>query len=69
VITALVLICSLAIAPDIHDCTEANATDVIRAPIDSALSCNMRPQAYLAGTEIGRALRPGERARVICPRV
>jgi hypothetical protein len=70
VLTALVLICSVAAAPDLRDCTRDNATAVFRVPAEfgSAATCFLHGQAYLAGTSIGRELEPDERVKVICVR-
>jgi hypothetical protein len=70
VLTALVLICSAAAAPDLHDCTRHNATAVLRVPAEfgSPATCFLHGQAYLAGTSIGRELEPDERVKVICVR-
>jgi hypothetical protein len=69
-LTALVLICSVAAAPDLHDCTGLNATAVFRVPAEfgSPITCLLHGQAYLAGTSIGRELEPDERVKVICVR-
>jgi hypothetical protein len=70
VLTALVLICSAAAAPDLHDCTRHNATAVLRVPAEfgSPATCVLHGQAYLAGTSIGRELEPDERVKIICVR-
>ena len=33
-LTALVLICSISVTPDIRDCNRMNAVDVMRVPAD-----------------------------------
>jgi len=57
-LTALVLICSLAATPDLSDCTRANATAVMRLPAEfaSPVTCLMHGQAYLVQTSIGEEL-------------
>jgi hypothetical protein len=67
-LTALILVCSLAIAPDIASCTRANAVHVMRVPtaFASPATCFMHGQAYLAETTIGRDLAHNERVKVIC---
>jgi hypothetical protein len=67
-LTALVLICSVATTPDMHDCTADNATAVIRVPVEFAnpATCFMHGQAYLAETSIGRKLYDGDRVKIIC---
>ena len=69
-LTALVLICSAAAAPDLYDCTRHNAIAVVRVPAEfgSPATCFLHGQAYLAGTSIGRELEPNERVKVICVR-
>ena len=69
-LTALVLICSVAAAPDLQDCTRHNATAVFRVPAEfgSPATCFLHGQAYLAGTSIGRELETDERVKVICVR-
>jgi hypothetical protein len=69
-LTALVLICLVAAAPDPHDCTRNNATAVFRVPAEfgSPATCFLHGQAYLAGTSIGRGLERDERVKVICVR-
>ena len=49
-LTALVLICSLATTPDLASCTRDNAVDVLRVPesFGNPAMCFMHGQAYLA---------------------
>jgi hypothetical protein len=35
-LTALVLICSVSVTPDLRDCTRENAVDVMRTPVEHA---------------------------------
>lgn len=67
-ITALVLVCSLAVTPDLHDCSVANAVDVLRVPeeFSNPAMCQMHGQAYLAGVAMGRDLAPDERVKIVC---
>ena len=69
-LAALVLICSVAITPDLRDCTRANATVVMRVPADfgNPVTCFMHGQAYLAQTTMGRELGEDERVKVVCAR-
>lgn len=64
-LTALVLICSLAATPDLSDCTRANATAVMRLPAEfaSPVTCLMHGQAYL-GEELGE----NDRVKIVCAR-
>jgi hypothetical protein len=63
-------ICSVAITPDLRDCTRANATVVMRVPADfgNPVTCFMHGQAYLAQTTMGRELGEDERVKVVCAR-
>jgi hypothetical protein len=70
-LTALILICSLATAaPDLGTCTRDNAVDVVYVPATFATpaNCLMRGQAYLAGSEMGRNLARNEAVKVVCVR-
>ena len=69
-LTALVLICSVAVTPDLRDCTRDNATAVIRAPADFGhpFTCLMHGQAYIAETAIGQELGADDRVKVVCSR-
>jgi hypothetical protein len=67
-LSALVLICSMAVTPDIRDCSRENATTVMRVPTDfaSPTTCFMHGQAYLAETSIGQEVAANERVKVVC---
>jgi hypothetical protein len=67
-LTALVLICSLALTPDVTTCTSETASHVMRVPADFANpnTCLMHGQAYLAQTSIGLELAPNERVKIVC---
>ena len=69
-LTAMILICSLANAPNVGDCNRDNARDVVWVPetFNSPVTCLMHGQAYIAGTSIGRNLTADERIRVLCAR-
>jgi len=66
--TALILVCSLAAFPDLGACTRENALEVLRVPatFESPVSCLMHGQAYLAQTSIGQSLNKAEAVKVIC---
>jgi hypothetical protein len=68
--TALVLVCSLTLTPDLRDCTRDNAVHVLQVPEEFALPamCAMRGQAFLAETSIGQDLTNDERVKVMCVR-
>jgi hypothetical protein len=65
-LTALILVCSLATVS--NDCTRNNALDVVYVParFDSPVTCMMHAQAYVADSSIGRDLRQNEAVKVIC---
>ena len=67
-LTALVLVCSLAATPDLAACNRDNAVDVMRVPEEYAnpAMCLMHGQAYLAQTEIGRDLGADDRIKIVC---
>ncbi len=69
-LNALILICSLAVTPELSDCTQANAVTAMRVPelFGNPATCFMHGQAYLAETSIGRDLAENERVRVVCAR-
>jgi hypothetical protein len=69
-LTALVLICSVAATPDIRDCGPGNATAVMRVPAEfgNPATCFMHGQAYLAETSIGQELGDRDRVKVVCAR-
>jgi hypothetical protein len=69
-LTALVLICSAAVAAEPQDCTRNNANTVMRVPAEfgNPAHCFMQAQAYLAGSQIGRDLDADDRVRIVCVR-
>ena len=69
-LTALILICALEVAPNPGDCTRNDAATVMRIPTEfgNPATCFMQAQAYLARSLIGRGLDSGERVKVICVR-
>jgi hypothetical protein len=70
VLTALILICSAAITPDLGDCTQKNATAAMRVPAEfsNPITCLMHAQAYLAETSIGQDFNSNDRVKIICVR-
>jgi hypothetical protein len=70
-LTALVLICSIAVTPDLRDCDPINARVVMRTPeaYTNPVTCAMHGQAYLAETAIGRALAKDDRVKIVCMRL
>jgi len=69
-LTALVLICSVSVTPDLRDCTRDNAVDVMLTPIQHAnpATCFLHGQAFLAATSIGRDLGETDRVKIVCAR-
>lgn len=69
-LTALVLVCSIALTPDLAACNRNNAVDVLRVPEEfgNPATCFMHGQAYVAQAEIGRNLTENERIKVVCAR-
>ena len=67
-LTALILVCSITVTPDLSACTSANAVDVMRLPVESSnpATCFMHGQSFLADTTIGRDIGQNERVKVIC---
>jgi len=65
-----VLICSVAVTPDLRDCTRGNATVAWRVPgeFGNPAACFMHGQAYLAQTSIGQELGDDDRVKVVCAR-
>jgi hypothetical protein len=68
VFTTLVLICSLAVTPDLRQCNRDNAVHVLQVPgqIESAGRCGFQGQAYIAGTAVGQNLAEDETIKVLC---
>jgi hypothetical protein len=69
-LTAMVLICSVAITPDFETCSREYAVAVIRVPaeFENVKSCFMRGQAYVADTAIAQNLGRDEWIKVVCTR-
>ncbi len=67
-LTALVLVCSLAVTPDLRNCDRDNAVDVVQVPdqFGNPAMCFINGQAYLAQTTMGRGLAENERVKVVC---
>ena len=67
-LTALILVCSLAVTPDLSDCSQSNAVDAMYVPEQFAnpATCFMHGQAYLAETSIGHDISQDERVKVVC---
>jgi hypothetical protein len=69
-LTALVLVCSIAATPDLRDCDTINARVVMRVPeaYSNPVTCAMHGQAYLAETAVGRSLSEDDEVKVVCMR-
>jgi hypothetical protein len=70
VLTALILICSAAVTPDLGECTRKNAAAEMRVPAEfgNPITCLMHAQAYPAETSIGQDLSSNDRVKIICVR-
>jgi hypothetical protein len=67
-LTAVILICSFAVTPDIGDCTRDNAITLMRVPgeFGNPIACLMRGETYLAHTAIGQELGADDRVKLVC---
>ena len=67
-LTALVLICSVLVTPNLRDCDETNARMVMLVPeeFENPITCAMHGQVYVAETAIGRNLAKSDRIKVLC---
>ena len=67
-LTAIVLVCSLAITPELASCDRNHAVDVIRVParFGNPATCFLHAQAYLAETTVGREIGADQRIKAIC---
>lgn len=67
-LTALALICSILVTPNLRDCDETNARVVMLVPesFSSPITCAMHGQAYIAGTAIGQRLAKSDRVKIVC---
>ena len=70
VLTALILICSTAITPELGDCTPENAIAVMRMPVEfaSPATCFLHASAYLAETSLGQDLGADDLIKIVCVR-
>ena len=69
-LTALILVCSLAVTPDLAACSQSNAVHTMFVPeqFGNPVTCVMHGQAYLAETSIGQEMGQDERVKVVCIR-
>jgi hypothetical protein len=67
-LTALILVCSVLVTPNLRDCDETNARIVMLVPekFASPVTCAMHGQAYIAQTAIGQNLASSDRVKVVC---
>jgi hypothetical protein len=68
-LSAVILICSAALTPNLADCSPANARTAIRVPIEFAnpVTCLMQGQAFLAQTSFAREV-DDDRVKIVCVR-
>jgi hypothetical protein len=66
----MILVCSLAVTPDLAECSQSNAVHAMNVPEQFAnpVTCFMHGQAYLAETSIGQEISEDERVKVVCVR-
>ncbi len=63
----IILVCAASMPPS--QCQPNSAIEVVQGPdARNEIMCGMHSQAYLAGTAIGRDLRPDEYVKVQCRR-
>jgi len=64
----LILICSLAVTPDLAACSQSNAVHSMYVPEEfgNPVTCFMHGEAFVAGTSIGQELAENERVKVVC---
>jgi hypothetical protein len=69
-LTAIVLICSVSLTPDLADCSPENARAAIRVPAEFAnpVTCLMQSQAFLAETSVGEESDYDDRVKIVCAR-
>jgi hypothetical protein len=67
-LTALILVCSVLVTPDLRDCDETNARVVMLVPEEfaSPVTCAMHGQSYIAQTAIGQNLARSDRVKIVC---
>jgi hypothetical protein len=67
-LTALVLICSIAVTPELADCSRENARVAMQVPgqFGHPANCFMQAQAFLAATSLGQDLGADDRVRILC---
>ena len=61
---------SLAITPELRECTRDNATNVMQVPEEfgNPATCMLHGEAFIAGTSMGQILASDERVKVMCVR-
>ena len=67
-LTAIVLICSLSLTPNLQDCTRETAVQALRVPEQTQLPgiCLKIGLEYFTQTEFARHLAADERIKVVC---
>lgn len=66
----MILVCSLAVTPDLAACSQSNAVHTMYVPEQFAnpATCFLHGQAYLAETSIGQDIGQDERVKIVCVR-
>ena len=69
-LTAMILVCSLAVTPDLAACSQSNAIHTMFVPeqFTNPVTCVLHGQAYLAETSIGYDIAQDERVKIVCVR-
>jgi hypothetical protein len=69
-LTALILVCSVAVTPGLRGCTPRNATAMMRLPVQSEnpAICFMQGQTYIAQSAIGHELGANDSVKLVCAR-
>ena len=69
-LSALVLVCSLSVIPDIQNCTPETARSVLRliGEFETPVACFLQGQALLAATSFGQELSDDDRIKIVCVR-
>jgi hypothetical protein len=70
VLTALILICSITVAPALPDCTRTNARVAMSVPAETGnpITGFMYAQAYVAETSLGQDLGADNLIKFVCVR-
>jgi hypothetical protein len=67
-LTAIVLVCLLSLTPNLRDCTQETAVQVLRVPEQTQFpgTCLKIGLEFFSQTEFSRHLTGDERVKVVC---